>query len=439
MSYGEGSITEKLKPNGKSYSPKRWRVCLSYVVQVEEDGQIKNKRKKVQRIVEGTKAEAKALRDKLKQDYDGGLSLKDDQLTFDVYANQWHDKRVLQAEVGKARLDREKSIVNDLASVLSGIRLQDMTPQTVDAAMLAIKKRKQAEGHPISNTTLNMGFKVLKQVLKNAVDYDLILRNPCDRVKAPKIDAPERKSLEASEAARLLGCVDREEDEAWAKLEEKEARQAQRGKNENRKMIMGLNDLGFIQAVRIGLATGMRRGEVFALTWKYADLDAGKLRVAASLTVYDEVKAPKSRAGYRVISIDAATCERLRDWKERQAVELKKLRIVQGPDTPVCCSATGTIAKLAGFERWWRAFRERNDFGDLKFHELCYTQATQLLANGIDVKTVQTRLGHSNASLTLNQYAHAIPENDEHAAALVGQLYALPEEEDYREEERASA
>ena len=60
----------------------------------------------------------------------------------------------------------------------------------------------------------------------------------------------------------------------------------------------------------------------------------------------------------------------------------------------------------------------------MKYHELRHTQATQLLANGVDVKTVQSRLGHSDASLTLNQYAHAIPDNDEKAAQLVGELFA---------------
>lgn len=63
------------------------------------------------------------------------------------------------------------------------------------------------------------------------------------------------------------------------------------------------------------------------------------------------------------------------------------------------------------------------------FHELRHTQATQLLANGVDVKTVQNRLGHADASLTLNQYSHAIPDNDEKAAQLVGALFAKKPEE----------
>lgn len=60
----------------------------------------------------------------------------------------------------------------------------------------------------------------------------------------------------------------------------------------------------------------------------------------------------------------------------------------------------------------------------LRFHELRHTQASQLLASGVDVKTVQTRLGHSSASLTLDWYAHALPENDRKAARIIGDLFS---------------
>lgn len=48
------------------------------------------------------------------------------------------------------------------------------------------------------------------------------------------------------------------------------------------------------------------------------------------------------------------------------------------------------------------------------------TQATLLLANKVDIKTVQTRLGHANPSITLSWYAHAIPENDHQATEMLG-------------------
>ena len=91
--------------------------------------------------------------------------------------------------------------------------------------------------------------------------------------------------------------------------------------------------------------------------------------------------------------------------------------------TPVFTSGTGGYLNPSGFSRWWREFAKEAGFEGLKFHELRHTQATVLLANKVDVKTVQTRLGHANASITLNLYAHAVPENDRDAADLVGDLF----------------
>ena len=59
-------------------------------------------------------------------------------------------------------------------------------------------------------------------------------------------------------------------------------------------------------------------------------------------------------------------------------------------------------------------------------HELRHTQATQLLGAGVDLKTVQARMGHAKASHTLDLYAHAIPANDRDAANIMGSLYNVP-------------
>ena len=124
-------------------------------------------------------------------------------------------------------------------------------------------------------------------------------------------------------------------------------------------------------------------------------------------------------------------------WKERQAGELAKIGVKQTGKTPVCCSDTGSWYRIDTFDNWWRAWRKEHGFEGLKFHELRHTQATQLLANGVDVKTVQARLGHASASITLGWYAHAIPEKDHEAADLLGAILsgAKPQDSAAEEEE----
>lgn len=157
-----------------------------------------------------------------------------------------------------------------------------------------------------------------------------------------------------------------------------------------------------------------------------------ELRVSQSLTADGELKAPKTRAGARTIALDVTTARRLARWKEEQAAYLSMLGLDQTDETPVFCSNVGGWFDLHNFETWWRRFRKENGFEGLKFHELRHTQATQLLAQGVDVKTVQTRMGHSNASLTLNWYAHAMPQNDRKAADMLGELFADNDEKEER-------
>ena len=180
--------------------------------------------------------------------------------------------------------------------------------------------------------------------------------------------------------------------------------------------------LSFAIGVRIGLATGMRIGEILGLLWDSVDLDAGTIVVRRSLSRKSGLKEPKTKAGVRTVSIDAKTIWHLAKWKREQADILSRISVEQGDLTPVCCNGFGKLYDYYMFWRQFKEFKEEAGFPDLVLHELRHTQASLLLGNGVDVKTVQKRLGHARASITLDTYAHAIPENDKKAAELVGDL-----------------
>ena len=64
-------------------------------------------------------------------------------------------------------------------------------------------------------------------------------------------------------------------------------------------------------------------------------------------------------------------------------------------------------------------------FSSSSYHLARYSQATLLIGSGADIKTVQNRLGHSSASLTMNIYANAIEQNDRGAADIIGNSLKL--------------
>jgi len=68
-----------------------------------------------------------------------------------------------------------------------------------------------------------------------------------------------------------------------------------------------------------------------------------------------------------------------------------------------------------GRKRW-----RKGAYIGYNLHELRHTQATLLIGSGADIKTVQQRLGHSSASLTMDIYAHFIAQNDRAAANTIG-------------------
>jgi integrase len=58
-----------------------------------------------------------------------------------------------------------------------------------------------------------------------------------------------------------------------------------------------------------------------------------------------------------------------------------------------------------------------------RFHDLRHASATLLLSDGVDVKTVQARLGHSAAAITLDIYGHALDRGQQVAADKMQALF----------------
>ena len=65
---------------------------------------------------------------------------------------------------------------------------------------------------------------------------------------------------------------------------------------------------------------------------------------------------------------------------------------------------------------------QRLEIDAVRLHDLRHLHATQLLGAGVPVRTVSGRLGHANASTTLNVYAHFLEASDRQAADVIAGL-----------------
>lgn len=378
---------------------------------------VKRRYDKRSRRVHGTKADAMRVRDELKAEIEGGIIRGADLETFHDFAWTWYDKRKTDGEVTEATTECNRYALEILDGYIGGCRLKDVTPVMVDRLYGAIR-----EDRGLSGSSMKQIHTTMNHVMRRAVDLGYVMTNPLDRVSKPKAGDSDRKSLNAEQMRRLRENVG----DAWAgevaAFEEKEQRRKDRQDKSARSYVRDVRPLSCVVAVLLGLATGARRGEILALTWEDIDLERKTVRIEKSITDKMEIKKPKTKAGIRTIAIDEGTAKALEDWKGRQRGILAMLRRVQGNSSPVCISSTGEHLEPHNFSNWWRRFRKKIGFDGLRFHELRHTQATQLLANRVDVKTVSARLGHSSASITLDMYASAMPETDREAARAIGEI-----------------
>jgi integrase len=160
---------------------------------------------------------------------------------------------------------------------------------------------------------------------------------------------------------------------------------------------------------------GLRQGELLGLNWKDVDLERGTVRVNKSLEEVKgelKLKTPKTAASVRTVRLSATTTAALG--------EHRRARLAVGhctPDTPVFCgSRRGQwLRKSDVFRHSFAPILARAKL-KFRFHDMRHASASLLLAGGVDVKTVQSRLGHMAAAITMDIYAHALDRGQQTAA-----------------------
>ena len=75
--------------------------------------------------------------------------------------------------------------------------------------------------------------------------------------------------------------------------------------------------------------------------------------------------------------------------------------------------------------KWFSKFLKRNNLRKVTLHSLRHTNATIMIAEGTDIRTVSNRLGHAQTSTTLNIYTHALKSKDEQAAEVLDNVLAI--------------
>ena len=263
-----------------------------------------------------------------------------------------------------------KYIVSDLGEIW----LQKLTPEQV--TRFYTKKIKDG----LSSKTVHGIHGVLKLALDNAVRWNYVSKNVCDLVKPPRVVSREVVPLDIEQARMLLESV-----------------------REHRLEVL----------LTMAVVTGMRRGELLALTWSNIDFERHSLQVVHTVDYipkYGYVQTePKTKAGKRLIRLPAFLMDMLEAHRVQQEEQRSKVGTAWENRDLVFPDLKGGYFNPNYLLRVFKKILENAGVPHMHFHDLRHSAATILLCMGINIKVIQSLLGHSDISITLGLYSHLLP------------------------------
>lgn len=255
---------------------------------------------------------------------------------------------------------------------------------------------------PLGASSVRQIHFVLSGAYKRAVRWGWVATNPIKTGEPPAAPQPNPDPPTATEAARIVAEAFRDPD--WGAL------------------------------VWVAMTTGARRGEVCALRWSKVDLAAGTIVVDSSVAQIGGkswIKDTKTHQQRR-ITVDSETLEILRELRKESEARAAAIGAKLEPDAFVFSLVPDSSTYRLPDSVSQRYSNTVARLGiDTHIHALRHYSATELIASGVDIRTVAGRLGHGGGgTTTLRVYTAFVSEADQRASeALRRRLPARPQKE----------
>lgn len=290
-------------------------------------------------------------------------------------------------KTGKETVARIKACFVDLLKV----QISDLTAWQLEKWKTA---RIKAGTKP---ATVNRDLTALKAALSKAVEWGMLDVHPLTKVKPAKVDKSKKiRFLDSAEEKRLRQAL---EDRAEVMRQERDSANQWRT-DRGYKLLPSLRAVTFTDhmapMVLLAINTGIRRGEMFSLTWENVDLQRSMLTIEG-----DNAKSGSTR--HVPLNNEALTV--LKKWQS----QTKKTGLV----------FPGKKGQpMDNIKKGWSGIVKAAKLPNFRWHDLRHHFASRLVMAGVDLNTVRELLGHSDIKMTL-RYAHLAPE---HKAAAVEML-----------------
>lgn len=332
-----------------------------------------------------TRDAAKKARDKARVSVTRGTYVAPSTITVGEWLDKWMSAHSVELKPSTIHGYQQK-IDMYLKPTLGTKKVQALSPSMLSTVFREMGEAGGKDGKPLSPRSVEYARSVLRKAMNDAVVDRLIEINPVTGSKAPrKQGKPKHTTWTGDEQRRFLDHV---ADTRWSIV------------------------------WQLALATGMRRGELCALTWARIDLDEGVVSVEQSTTQIGRERVTTDTKNHesRKVNLDPRTITALKAWRKAQTAErLKAGPLYSNPDDLVLTWQDGSPVQPDYLSKEFVDVQAGLELPRMTLHGCRHTHATTLLREGVPVHIVSKRLGHRDPSVTLNVYADAIPADDTRA------------------------
>lgn len=356
-----------------------------------------------------------------------GLAMDGRKVTLKEFTDRWLEEYASQ-KLQPGTVEKYRDELDKILPVLGHLKLTELKPHNLNAFFVSLTKdgaRKDGKPGGYSRGSIAKTSNILSSVLRTATEWEIIEKNPLDKVRIQGEAAADKlKFFTPEQAATFLAYIE----QSYTVKTKGHKRTDDTGKDytvgdyERTKEIPEQLRILF----NLAIYAGLRKGELLALEWADIDFQNDTVSITKAVSVVGGqqiTKAPKTKNSRRTVTIPHFLTQRLRALRaDRLKYRLSLGDYWQGGDW-VFIQDNG---KQMSYSTPYSAFQDtiaRYNTGRpataqlpaIPFHGLRHTSATLLIASKQDVRTVSSRLGHAQASTTMNIYAHALQETDRKA------------------------
>lgn len=324
----------------------------------------------------------------------------DSTVYFRDFANRWMEEYA-KPRLAPKTFHRYQEYLNRIIPAIGHIKLADLRPMHLNVFYRNLaepginrqgkrgKDGKLLEQKPLAPKTIQDHHRLISKILNTAIRWELLNRNVAERADPPKVPYREQKCMDEMEIKRMLFLLNRE-------------------------------PIQYRTMISLLVFTGMRRGELCGLEWKDIDFENQTISISRSSQYIGNrqfiTKEPKTKSGIRKMSVGHAVCQLLTEYRKYQD-KLREEAGDQWEETDrLFTQWNGNPIYPDTITDWFHKFLARSELPKVTLHSLRHSNATLMIAEGVDIRTVSNRLGHAQTSTTLNIYTHALKSRDRDVA-----------------------